>query len=87
MTDANGSATELITWYFVGRIALQFVFLSLIIYLLLNVIYLVLVIILHSLGMFPSAVREAPKPLLCTCGKWKYCLRDYAHCPGNWRVH
>ena len=87
MTDANGSATELITWYFVGRIALQFVFLSLIIYLLLNVIYFVLVIFLPSLGMFPSAVREAPQPPLCTCGKWKYCLRDYADCPGNWRVH
>ena len=34
LTDANGNATELITWYFVGRIALQFVFLSLVIYLL-----------------------------------------------------
>ena len=74
MTDASGNATELITWYFVGRIALQFVFLSLVIYLLLNVV----VVILYILGMFPTPVQEAPKPPLC--GKWKYCLRD---CPGN----
>ena len=80
MTDANGSATELITWYFVGRIALQFVFLSLIIYQLLNVV----LIILHGFGMFWPPVREAPKPPLCTCGKWKYCLRQYTDCPGNW---
>jgi hypothetical protein len=76
MTDASGNATELITWYFLGRIALQFVFLSLVIYLLLNAV----VIILYILGMFPTPVHEAPKPPLCTCGKWKYCLRD---CPGN----
>jgi len=79
MTDASGNATELITWYFVGRIALQFVFLSLVIYLLLNAV----VIILYILGMFPTPVHEAPKPPLCTCGKWKYCLRNYADCPGN----
>ena len=79
MTDASGNATELITWHFVGRIALQFVFLSLVIYLLLNVV----VIILHILGMVPTRVQEAPKPPLCTCGKWKYCLRNYADCPGN----
>jgi|307.fasta_scaffold47419_1 hypothetical protein len=78
MTDANGSATELITWYFVGRIALQFVFLSLVIFLLFNVVFIIL------LSMFPRPVREAPEPPLCTCGKWKYCLRDYADCPGNW---
>ena len=80
MTDASGNATELITWYFVGRIALQFVFLSLLIYLLLNVV----VIILFILGIFPTSVQEAPKPPLCTCGKWKYCLRNCADCPGNW---
>ena len=79
MTDASGNATELITWYFVGRIALQFVFLSLVIYLLLNVV----VIVLYILGMFPTRVQEAPKPPLCTCGKWKYCHRNYADCPGN----
>ncbi len=62
MTDASGNATELITWYFVARIALQFVFLSLVIYLLLNVV----VIILYILGMFPTPVQEAPKPPLCT---------------------
>jgi len=45
MTDASGNATELITWYFVGRIALQFVFLSLVIYLLLNVVVIVLYIL------------------------------------------
>ena len=55
MTDASGNATELITWHFVGRIALQFVFLSLVIYLLLNVV----VIILYILGMFPTRVQEA----------------------------
>jgi hypothetical protein len=76
MTDAHGNATELITWYFVGRIALQFVFLSLIIYLLLNVV----LIILHGFGMFWPPVREAPKPPLCTCGKWKYCLRECPWC-------
>ena len=53
MTDASGNATELITWYFVGRIALQFVFLSLVIYLLLNVV----VVILYILGMFPTPVQ------------------------------
>ena len=79
MTDASGNATELITWHFVGRIALQFVFLSLVIYLLLNVV----VIILYILELFPTRVQEAPKPPLCTCGKWKYCLRNYADCPGN----
>jgi hypothetical protein len=83
MTDPNGNATELITWYFVGRIALQFVFLSLVIYLLLNV---VVFIILHGFGMFPPPVRQAPKPPLCTCGKWKYCLRQYVDCPGNWHA-
>ena len=79
MTDASGNATELIMWYFVGRIALQFVFLSLVIYLLLNVV----VVILCILGMFPTPAQEAPKPPLCTCGKWKYCLRNYADCPGD----
>ena len=79
MTDASGNATDLITWHFVGRIALQFVFLSLVIYLLLNVV----VIVLYILGMFPTRVQEAPKPPLCTCGKWKYCHRNYADCPGN----
>lgn len=82
MTDASGNATELITWYFVARIALQFGFLSLVIYLLLNV----LVIILYILGMFPTPVQEAPKPPLCTCGKWKYCLRNYADCPARDRA-
>jgi hypothetical protein len=75
MTDANGSAAELTTWYFVARIALQFVFLSFVIFLLLNVMRLIL------LSLFPRLVREAPGPPLCTCGKWKYCLRD---CPSNW---
>ena len=56
MTDANGNATELITWYFVGRIALQFVFLSLVIYLMLNVVR----IILQSFGMFLPPLPEAP---------------------------
>src|SRR5689334_13005251 len=51
LTDASGNATELITWYFVGRIALQFVFLSVVIYLLLNVV----VIILCIPGMFQKA--------------------------------
>ena len=80
LTDANGNATELITWYFVGRIALQFVFLSLVIYLLLNAVR----IILQSFGVFLPQVPEAPKPPLCTCGKWKYCLRQYTDCRGNW---
>ena len=79
MTDASGNATELITWYFVGRIALQFVFLSLVIYLLLNVVFLIL-----RFGLFPPLVRKESQFPLCTCGKWKYCLRDYADCPGNW---
>ena len=69
MTDASGNATDLITWYFVGRIALQFVSLSL-------AIYLLLVIVLYILGMFPAPMHQAPKPPLCTCGKWKYCLRN-----------
>jgi len=64
---------------FVVRIALQFVFLSLVIYLLLNVV----VIILYILGMFQTPVQEAPKPPLCTCGKWKYSLRNCVDCPGN----
>ena len=79
MTDANGSAAELITWYFVGRIALQFVLLSFVIFLLLNVMRLIL------LSLFPRLVREAPAPPLCTCGKWKYCLHQYTDCPGNWQ--
>ena len=37
---------------------MQFVFLSLVIYLLLNAV----VIILYILGMFPTPVHEAPKP-------------------------
>jgi hypothetical protein len=79
MTDPNGNATELITWYFVGRIALQFVFMSLVIYLLLNVAR----IILQTFGLFVPPAPEAPKPPLCTCNKWKYCLRQYTNCPGN----
>jgi len=72
MPDANGNAVDLVTWYFVGRIALEFVFVFLVTYLLLNVVG----ILLNSFGMF-SLVREAPKPPLCTCGGRKYCLRDY----------
>ena len=56
--------TELITRDFVGRIALQFVFMFLVIYLLLNVAR----IILQTFGLFLPPAPEAPKPPLCTCG-------------------
>ena len=79
MTDPNGNATVSLRG-FVGRIALQFVFVSLVIYLLLNVIR----IILQSFGMFLPPVPETPKPPLCTCSKWKYRLRQYTDCPDNW---
>ena len=80
MTDASGNATELITWYFVGRIALKFVFMSLVIYVLLNAV----ILILRCFGLFSPPVPKASQFPLCTCGKWKYCLRDYVDCPGNW---
>jgi hypothetical protein len=72
MPDASGNVADLVTWYFVGRIALKFVFVFLVTYLLFNVVG----ILLNSFGMF-SLVAEAPRPPLCACGKRKYCLRDY----------
>jgi hypothetical protein len=72
MPDASGNAADLVTWFFLGRIALKFVFAFLVTYLLFNVVG----ILLNSFGMF-SLVREAPGAPLCTCGKRKYCLRDY----------
>ena len=71
MPDASGNAADLVTWFFVGRLVLKFVSVFIVTYLLFNVVG----ILLNSFGMF--SLVEAPRAPLCTCGKRKYCLRDY----------